>query len=129
MIAKYAFLLPLLLSLSCATSYQPVSYSGGYAESEAPKNVFLVCFQGNGYSSLSNVKEKMFRRCSEVCKEKGFKGYKIVDGPIENSFFNAKDDLNDYGDKIPESVACPAEMGRHFAAPSASVLIRCQNPK
>ncbi len=129
MISKCLFFLPVILTFSCATAYQPVSYTGGYADREASKNLYLVCFQGNGYSFLSGVKKNMFRRCSELCKEKGFNGYKVIDGPRENSLVTNVDDLNDYGDRIPEDVVCPGNIGRFIASPAASVLIRCQNSK
>ncbi|MAZ50004.1 MAG: hypothetical protein CME65_15690 [Halobacteriovoraceae bacterium] len=62
----------LVVFASCATSYKPEGYSGGYSSMKLADDVFEVTFSGNGYTRGSFVREMQVRRSAEIGKENGF---------------------------------------------------------
>jgi hypothetical protein len=69
-----------LLLSACATTYQPQSFSGGFAETQLDKNVFRVSFKGNGYTSRDRVEDFTLLRSAELTLKNGFTHFVIVDG-------------------------------------------------
>ena len=67
-----------LLLAACSTPYQPMGAMGGYADVRAGANgAVLVTFEGNGYTSESEVTKMWFRRAAEVCG--GDDRYEVLD--------------------------------------------------
>ena len=64
---------------ACATSYKPVTMSGGYSDVRLDANVFRVSFQGNGFTSASRVEEMTLLRSADVAMRNGFTHFIIVD--------------------------------------------------
>lgn len=75
---KFFLISTLTIISSCATSYQPMGFSGGYADEQLNKNLYQVRFQGNGYTSSNYVREMFLRRCAELTIEKGFKSFVLI---------------------------------------------------
>lgn len=63
----------------CATSYQPIAYTGGYSELPLAENVFKVSFAGNSYIGLDTVSDYALLRSAEVTLEQGFRYFLIAD--------------------------------------------------
>ena len=74
--------LPLLVLLatlaSCATSYQPTSFSGGYSETRLAEDAFQVSFNGNGYTSKERAADFSLLRSAELTLKNGFRYFVIV---------------------------------------------------
>jgi hypothetical protein len=69
---------------SCATPYAPKSLQGGYSEVQFDRNVFRVTFEGNGYTSRSNVEEMALLRSAEVALKNGFTHFVIAGGSSDS---------------------------------------------
>ena len=75
--------------LSCQTSYQKKSFSGGYEDSQLDKDVYKVSFHGNGYTKQSIVKDYAMRRCAELTIEQGFDHFVIIDKDSETTSYES----------------------------------------
>jgi hypothetical protein len=75
-----------LLSMmaSCATTYHPNSFSGGYSESRLAPNVALVTFRGNGFTSALAVQKMALLRAAEVTAASGYR-YFVITGTEDDS--------------------------------------------
>lgn len=73
----------LLFVVSCATSYQPKGFSGGYHEEQVGADLYEVTFSGNAYTGRERVQRYLKRRCAELAMSKGFTHYVIVDSSRE----------------------------------------------
>ncbi|MCB0422228.1 MAG: hypothetical protein KDD61_14620 [Bdellovibrionales bacterium] len=82
--SKYILVFTILIA-GCATSYQKEGLSGGYSDIEVGKNKFLVTFSGNGYTGRSRVQQFAFQRAKELCVEKGFKSFELVNRDDQTS--------------------------------------------
>lgn len=82
----------LIILMGCATSYQPVSFSGGYSESQLSRDMFDVSFRGNGFTSKDRVRRMLTRRCAELTKNKGFDYFVFLDHENETNYTNLRSD-------------------------------------
>lgn len=73
------FFVLILLSVSCATIYQPRGLTGGYSSTTFDKNLFRVTFNGNGYTRLERVLDFALLRSAELCSYRSFKFFVVVD--------------------------------------------------
>jgi hypothetical protein len=62
---------------SCATGYQPNSFSGGYSDVKLAPNVAIVNFQGNGYTSDFRAAKLLLLRAADVCLQSGYQYFVI----------------------------------------------------
>lgn len=69
-----------LLLVSCATTYQPKSFTGGFSTTQLDVNVFQVSFRGNGYTRQERANDFALLRSAEVALENGYEYFAIVDG-------------------------------------------------
>lgn len=72
-------LLAILTLSACATDYQPrggTSY--GYSHVPMGKNTYLVTFDGNFLTDLRTAQGHASRHASELCEDKGFNNFEIV---------------------------------------------------
>lgn len=67
-----AVLAAALAVASCATGYQPRSYSGGYQDRPLSESRYYVEFFGNGNTTRDTVFGFWLNRCAELTVEKGF---------------------------------------------------------
>ena len=63
---------------ACATSYQPLSFSGGFRSKQIEGQVYRVTFSANGYSTAETAQTYWLYRCSELALEKQFEGFEIL---------------------------------------------------
>jgi len=68
-----------IFTIACATSYQPVTNSGGYREVLIGTNTYRVEFEGNRYTSLEKARTFVLYRCAELTVENGFDSFLVVD--------------------------------------------------
>lgn len=69
----------LIIMLSgCATSYQPMGYSGGYTERPIKEDVYIVTFKGNGFTAPERVRRYAMYRAAELTKEKGYDYFFVI---------------------------------------------------
>lgn len=73
-----ATLVAVLLS-SCATSYQPTGFTGGFSETQLAPDVFRIAFEGNGYTSTQRAQDFSMLRASELALKNGFTHLAVVD--------------------------------------------------
>jgi hypothetical protein len=69
-----------LLLFGCATPYQQTGLTGGFSETQLDENVWTVTFKGNGYTNRERATDFNLLRCAELCLEKGYKYFVIVEG-------------------------------------------------
>lgn len=71
---------------SLATPYQRHDGSlmsfGGYYDEQVAENEYHVAFYGNQYTPQETGKEYAVRRCLEICREKGFRDFVVVNPDI-----------------------------------------------
>lgn len=60
-------MLGLLLSLGCATPYQPKGFTGGYADFIVRDGMYCITVNGNGYTGRDTLMEYWHRRARELC--------------------------------------------------------------
>ncbi|MDP4291539.1 MAG: hypothetical protein Q8908_10710, partial [Bacteroidota bacterium] len=69
---RKSFLLFLAICLtSCATSYHEFNISGGYQSAKLSDDLYVVRFDGNGYTSFDLAAQFTMRRCAEITLEQG----------------------------------------------------------
>lgn len=77
---KFIAIIPVLLLLvSCATGYHPMSVSGGFEDFRLSEDTYSVKFLGNEYSSRDQAYQYALRRSAEVTKMNGYRYFKILD--------------------------------------------------
>jgi hypothetical protein len=85
---RFAFLSFLALA-SCATDYQPQSFTGGFSDYMTAPDEAVVTFHGNDYTSAERVVMMTFLRCADVTLEHGYRyfvGISMVDLSTHSSF-------------------------------------------
>lgn len=68
-----------LLLSSCATSYGPKGWDGGYTEMRLGEDTYKVSFHGNSSTESEDVYNYFLRRCAELTKEKGYEYFSFID--------------------------------------------------
>ncbi|MDN7125939.1 hypothetical protein J6I92_07235 [Pseudidiomarina sp. 1APR75-15] len=64
----------------CATGYQSQGFTGGFSETQLDKNVFVVTFKGNGFTSFEKASDYSLLRSAELALETGYEYFAIIDG-------------------------------------------------
>lgn len=62
----------------CATTYGPRGIDGGYSETRRADSIYVVRFEGNGFTKPDQAEEMAFLRAAELTLEKGFKYFTIL---------------------------------------------------
>lgn len=75
--------LSLCLSLGCATTYGPMSITGGYEDAHIRDNLYFVEVGSIGYSYLSTAVTHLHRRAQEICVANGYTTYKLKDERLD----------------------------------------------
>ncbi|MBX3159539.1 MAG: hypothetical protein KF773_26445 [Deltaproteobacteria bacterium] len=60
---------------ACATPYQPMGFTGGYADRRMPNGDYLVTVKVNGFTDRATAMEYLHRRAGEICPQ----GYDLID--------------------------------------------------
>lgn len=71
---RLLIIISFLILTSCATPYQKSGFLGGYEDHKIGPDTYSITVNGNGYTSLSSVKNMALRRAFELCP----KGYSIL---------------------------------------------------
>ncbi|RTZ13596.1 hypothetical protein EJ063_19505 [Vibrio aquaticus] len=69
----------LLLLGGCATTYQSQSFTGGYSETQLDENVFVVSFEGNGYTTKKRAAAFTMLRSAELTVNNGYAFFAVID--------------------------------------------------
>jgi hypothetical protein len=102
---------------------------GGYYDYAAgEKNRYVVGFVGNTATHISTVREYAHRRAAQLCQEKGFKGYKIIDKSQDDSYVSTPSRTNCYGnnDKNKFNVNCSTSDAEMYKKSTVEFLVECQ---
>ena len=86
---KHFALLAHLALASCATGYQPQSFTGGFSDYLTAPDEAVITFHGNGYTSVERVIEMTALRCADVTlknRYRYFVGTSIADLSSQSSF-------------------------------------------
>lgn len=67
-----------VLVAGCATAYQPRGISGGFSEVMRTDFIYLVRFQGNGYTPRERAEDMAFLRAAELTLEKGYRFFTVL---------------------------------------------------
>ena len=67
-----------VLLSGCATPYKPDGLMGGFSERQLGQDVFVVSFQGNGYTRDQRARDFLLLRCAEVTLSHGGKYFRLV---------------------------------------------------
>ena len=76
---RLAILLATVFIVSCATTYQAQSWTGGFKETQLDTDIYTVRFSGNGYTSNSRASDFTLLRSAELTLEKGYAYFVVVD--------------------------------------------------
>lgn len=71
-------LFAVLVLAACATSYQPMGFTGGYEETQYAPDVWQVDFRGNGYTSRQRVQDFAMLRAADLTLQSGAKYFVII---------------------------------------------------
>ncbi len=101
-----------VLLSGCATSYQPLGYSGGYTEQPIKENVYIVTFKGNGFTAPERVRRYAIYRAAELTKEKGYDYFLVVNQSTETKeHVTHKESAETNCYQTATGVACETEPG------------------
>lgn len=64
----------------CASHYGTATLTGGFNQADLGGGVIWVSYAGNGYTTRETVQSYWLYRCAELTLEKGYDGFRIVDG-------------------------------------------------
>jgi hypothetical protein len=134
---KHFPFLGFLVLASCATSYQPQSFTGGYSEYLTAPDEAVITFHGNGYTSAERVVEMAALRCADVTLAHGYRyfvGISMADLSTNASFTtpgyaNTYGNVFGYGNYATASATTIITPPQRFNIyrPAISVTIRMSN--
>ena len=68
-----------LAAAGCATPYQPAGFAGGFTESWRAKNLVVIDFKGNGFTSAEQIGEMTLLRAAELAQAHEYGYFRITD--------------------------------------------------
>lgn len=72
----------------CASPYQPHAFAGGYTEQWRSKNLVVVDFKGNGFTSADQAADMALLRAAELALAHDYRAFRIVgDADIGSATF------------------------------------------
>ena len=123
--------LVLITLIGCATAYQPMGITGGYADSQVSENEFIIQFEGNGYTDKMRAVQFALMHCADVCLAHGFGYFKIVEDRIETnvSYYQHPGSATTFGSfrkgRYYSSTSYTPPSVTEIRAPSVKALIKC----
>jgi len=73
------FAVTVILVAACATTYQPMGFTGGYEDTRLDENVFSIFFAGNGFTGRQRAQDFVFLRAAELTLNHGYEYFVIVE--------------------------------------------------
>jgi hypothetical protein len=70
--------LSLLFLASCATTYQPLGWNGGYEDYRAGSDQYEIFFRSNGYSSTDTVYQFFLMRAAEIAMKNHYSSFYVL---------------------------------------------------
>ncbi|MGA2976521.1 MAG: hypothetical protein ABSF77_14530 [Spirochaetia bacterium] len=67
-----------LVLVSCATTYQPAGYTGGYRDFHASNEQYFVYFEANGYTDAQTAYQFFLTRAAEIALNNGYPYFYIL---------------------------------------------------
>jgi hypothetical protein len=64
---------------SCATSYQPSGFTGGFSETPLAGNAYRILAEGNGYSSANRMNDMALVRAAELTLQNNYYSFVVTD--------------------------------------------------
>lgn len=80
---KQVLLLGALALAGCATSYQPMGFSGGFEEVKLSQDTYRIRVSGNGYTSTGRAENIALLRAAELTLQDGFERFVILSGGVQ----------------------------------------------
>jgi len=74
-----------MLAAGCATPYQRYGARGGYYDFSMGRDLALVSFQGNSYTSTERISASLLYRCAEVTEARGYGFFIIRARPVQSA--------------------------------------------
>lgn len=74
-----AMVCTLAVSGCASTPYQPMGFRGGYQDESLGDGTYLVTVQVNAYTDASTAYRYFHRRSADLCRERGFSSYVVLD--------------------------------------------------
>lgn len=110
-----------LLLAACATPYQSYGLSGGVGSQQLNDRLYKIDAKGNGYTSRGRVEDYTMLKASEICRERGFKSFSLVDSRNFNSqsFASTPATTSCYGASCTTYGGAPIIVNK----PSASITV------
>jgi hypothetical protein len=108
---------------SCATSYQPDGFAGGYSDRKVGRNKYMVSFRGNGYTSQKTVEGYAHRRAEEICLQGGFEGYELLNQDDDRYETNTGSESKCTG--YQNNVSCRHSPGIVITKSSVTLMFSC----
>lgn len=126
---KLLLVIPLLLA-GCVTTYGPYGLTGGYSESMRGDNVYVILFEGNGFTRPVQVEEMAMLRAAELTLAKGANYFTILNESAGSTNIaittpgttRTTGQVNAYGNFSARTVSTPA-ITQNVSAPSARFVI------
>jgi len=118
----------LVVTSGCATGYGPKGWKGGYYDNPMGKDKFLVGYEGNGYTAASTATQYAHKRAQELCVEKGFSGYDVVDTRSTASVNTTPDNFqcSQQGFGMYATTNCKNTGGQTVSRPNTEIIIKCE---
>lgn len=76
---RLLFLPVCLLIVSCATSYKPEGFGGGYTDMPLGGSRYRIDVRGNGLASMKTVQDIAFVRAADLTLRSGYKYFVVLD--------------------------------------------------
>jgi hypothetical protein len=124
--------LPLFI-VGCATGYTSYGLTGGYSDQQIEADVFLITFNGNGYTDLYRSRDFAFLRAADVTLAHGYICFAVLKqgNRINQSSYTTDPTVTTYGQYnnynntyTATSYYDPGETTT-FYTPESGLLIRC----
>lgn len=129
--ANVVFLNFVLLLSGCATTYQPMGWRGGYADSYLGNDTYVVEFAGNGYTHHVDARNYALRRAQEVCLEHGYSDFEVTSlrdsTHYEPQSYSTNCRVNGYG--YSTSANCETTPDFNPGKPRSKVIVKCSGSR
>ncbi|WP_422097511.1 CC0125/CC1285 family lipoprotein [Variovorax sp.] len=74
-----------LAAAACSTPYKSNGIGGGFSETRRADDIYVVRFQGNGFTSNAEAEEMVLLRAAELSLEKGYPYFAVLNERSQTS--------------------------------------------
>jgi hypothetical protein len=83
---RFLALLVALGLTGCATSYQPMGFTGGFSEVQLNADTYQITVAGNGYTSADRAQKIALLRACDLTLKAGFQRFVVVGGNVSQQY-------------------------------------------